>query len=121
MAQLNAFNAALLCCGFNADTTDAITGEGFDTVDVLAKVEDSDIESMIKNIRETRRALGAQAKGNVTFPFLAIKRFKAMHGWAAELRRTGRPVNAGLHAGAMMTTAVARFSLDTMRSTITED
>jgi hypothetical protein len=48
MAQLNAFNAALLRCGFNADSADAITGEGFDTLEVLADVEEEDIDSMIK-------------------------------------------------------------------------
>jgi hypothetical protein len=54
MAQLNAFNAALLRCGFNADTAYAITNEGFDTLEVLADVEEGDIDAMIKNIRETR-------------------------------------------------------------------
>jgi hypothetical protein len=79
MAQLNAFNAALLRCGFNGDTADAIAAEGFDTLEVLADCEESDINAMIKNIRETRHTLGAQAQGNVTFPFLLIWRLKAMH------------------------------------------
>jgi len=121
MAQLNAFNAALIRCGFNADTADAISDEGFDTLETLADVEDGDIESMVKNIRETRRALGAQAQGNVTFPFLAIRRFKAMHAWAAEMKRTDRVLNAGLFTGAMITTAVLRYSLESMRSTTTEE
>jgi hypothetical protein len=123
MAQVNAFNAALLHLGFNADTADAITNEGFDLLDVLSEVEDEDIDSMIKNVRETRWALGqqAQAQGNVTFPFLPIRRLKAMHSWAAELKRTGRPLNAGLFAGAMITTAVMRYSLEAMRASTTED
>jgi hypothetical protein len=72
MAQLNAFNAALLHYGFNTDTANAFTNEGFDTLKVLADVEEGDINAMIKNIRETRQTLGAQAQGSVTFPFLAI-------------------------------------------------
>jgi hypothetical protein len=121
MAQLNAFNAALLRCGFNADSADAITGEGFDTLEVLADVEEEDIDSMIKNIRETRRAQGAQAQGNVTFPFLVIRCLKAMHSWPGEFKRTDRALSAGLFAGAIITTAVLRHSLDAMRAMTQED
>jgi len=121
MAQLNAFNAALLRCGFNADTADAITQEGFDTLEILADVKGDDLDAMIKNVRETRRTFGAQVLGNVTFPFLAIRSLKAMHSWASDLKRTGRALNIGLFAGAMITTAVLRHSLETMRSTTTED
>jgi hypothetical protein len=32
MAQANAFNAALIHVGFNADTAQAIINEGFDTL-----------------------------------------------------------------------------------------
>jgi hypothetical protein len=46
---------------------------------------------MIKNVRETRRIQGAQAQGNVTFPFLAIRQLTAMRCWAAEVLGTGRP------------------------------
>jgi hypothetical protein len=109
MAQLNAFNAALLRCGFNADTADAITLKGFNTLEVLADVEEDDIDTMIKNIRETRRTLGAQVPGNVTFPFLAINVSKpCMYNWASEFRCTGRALNAGLFAGTMIMTAILR-------------
>ncbi len=46
MAQQNAFNTALLRIGFNVDTTEAIIDQGFDTLQVLSEVEESDIESM---------------------------------------------------------------------------
>ncbi len=67
MAQLQAFNQALLRCGFNGDTAAAIVAEGFDTLDVLASMVPDDIDAMIKNVRETRRAMGPAAQGNVTF------------------------------------------------------
>jgi hypothetical protein len=118
MAQLNAFNAALIHCGFNADTADAITNKGFDTLETLADMEEDDIDSMIKN---TRCTLIAQAQGNVTFPFLAICRFKAMHSWATELRRTGRILNTGLFTGALITTAVMQHSLESMHAMTTKD
>jgi hypothetical protein len=121
MAHLNAFNAALIRCWLNNDTAEAITNKGFDTLDTLANVEDGDIDSMIKNIRETRRTQGAQAPGNVTFPFLANRRLKAMHSWATELKRTDRALNAGLFIGALMTAAMLRYSLETMHITTTED
>ena len=121
MAQVNAFNAALGRVGFNADTTQAITDEGFDTLEVLAEIEEDNLDQMIKNVRETRRIQGAQAKGNVTFPFLVIRCFKAMRCWAAELLRTGRPLNPGLFTGVLITTAVLRYSLDAMRTLTTED
>jgi len=121
MAQVNAFNAALVRLGFNGDTATAIIDEGFDNLEVLSEVEEDDIDQVIKNVRETRRVLGAQAQGNVTFPFLAIRRLKAMHGWAAELRRTGRQLNVGLFVGAMITTAVMRYSQEAMRTSSTED
>jgi hypothetical protein len=121
MAQVNAFNAALARLGFNADTANAIIDEGFDSLEVLLEVEEDDVDQVIKNVRETRRVLGAQAQGNVTFPFLAIRRLKAMHGWAAEMRRTGRQLNVGLFAGAMITTAVLRYSVGSMRSSTMED
>jgi hypothetical protein len=121
MAQVNAFNAALARLGFNADTANAIIDVGFDSLEVLLEVEEDDVDQVIKNVRETRRVLGAQAQGNVTFPFLAIRRLKAMHGWAAEMRRTGRQLNVGLFAGAMITTAVLRYSVGSMRSSTMED
>jgi hypothetical protein len=121
MAQQNAFNAALLRLGFNADTATAIVDEGFQDLQTLSEIEESDIDQVIKNIRETRRVLGVQAQGNVTFPFLAIRRFKAMQSWAYELRRTGRPLNVGLFAGALITTAVLRYSLESMRLSTVED
>jgi hypothetical protein len=121
MAQVNAFNAALVRLGFNGDTATAIIDEGFDNLEVLSEVEEDDIDQVIKNVRETRRVLGAQAQGNITFPFLAIRRLKAMHGWAAELRRTGRQLNVGLFVGAMITTAVMRYSQEAMRTSSTED
>jgi hypothetical protein len=121
MAAVNAFNTALTRCGFNPDTTAAIVDEGFDTLDTLATVDEDDIDSMIKNVRETRRALGANAQGNVTFPFLAIKRFKAMRNWATELVRTQRPLNVGLFTGALINNAVARFALERLRADTQED
>jgi hypothetical protein len=121
MAQVNAFNAALMRLRFNADTANAIIDEGFDNLEVLAEVEEDDIDQVIKNVRERRRVLGAQAQGIVTFPFLAIRCLKAMHGWTTELRRTGRQLNVGLFAGAMITTAVVRYTLESMRSSTTED
>ncbi len=65
MAVQNAFNTALTRCGFNVNTTEAIINEGFDTLDTLATVDEDDIDSMIKNVRETRGILGAAAQGNV--------------------------------------------------------
>jgi hypothetical protein len=93
MAAVNAFNQALTRIGFNVDTTEAIIDEGFDTLETLATVDEKDIDAMIKNVRETRRELGGDAEGNVTFPFLAIKRLKAMRFWATELVRAGRQLN----------------------------
>jgi hypothetical protein len=121
MAQQNAFNAALVHLGFNANTSNAIIDEGFADLQTLSEVEEDDIDQVIKNVRETRRVLGAQAQGNVTFPFLAIRRLKAMHSWSAELRRTGRQLTIGLFAGALLTTAVLRYSLESMRSSTAED
>ena len=121
MAAVNAFNQALTRIGFNVDTTEAIIDEGFDTLETLATVDEKDIDAMIKNVRDTRRELGADAEGAVTFPFLAIKRLKAMRFWATELVRTGRPLNAGLFHGAEITTAVNRYSTDAMRSEIEKD
>lgn len=121
VAQANAFNAALTRIGFNIPMAEAMVNEGFDALEVLTEVEESDIDGMIKNIRETRWLLGANAQGNVTFPFLAIKRFKAMHNWALELRRMGRPLNVGLYAGAVITNAVAWYALDSLRATTLED
>ncbi len=57
MAAVNAFNQALMRVSFNVDTTEAIIDEGFDTLETLATVDEKDIDSMIKNIRNTRREL----------------------------------------------------------------
>jgi hypothetical protein len=121
MAQQNAFNTALTRIGFNVDTTERIIDEGFDTLETLADLKESDIDDMIKNVRETRRALGANAPGDISFPFLPIKRLKAMRFWAVELKRTGRPLNAGLFTGALITTALTRYALDLLRSELKED
>jgi hypothetical protein len=122
MAQQNAFNAALTRIGFNIDTTERITDEGFETLKTLSELEESDIDNMIKNVRETHRALGANPPGNISFPFLPTKRLKAMRFWAAELKRTDRPLNnAALFAGAVINTAVARYALDLLRSDLAEE
>jgi hypothetical protein len=121
MAAVNAFNQALTRIGFNVDTTEAIIDEGFDTLETLATVDEKDIDAMIKNVRETHRELGGDAEGNVTFPFLAIKRLKAMRFWATELVRTGRQLNAGLFHGGEITLAINRYSTDAMRSEIEKD
>ncbi len=47
--------------------------KGSDTLDTLATVGKEDIDAMIKNVHETHQTPGAEAEGNVTFPFLAIK------------------------------------------------
>jgi hypothetical protein len=116
MAAQNAFNTALTRCGFNVNTMEAIIDEGFDTLDMSATVDEDDIDSMIKNMRETHHILGAAAEGNVLFPFLAIKRLKAMRNWATELVRTKRPLNAGLFTGMVINNAVARFALEKLRA-----
>jgi hypothetical protein len=122
MAQQNAFSTALTRIGFNVDTTKRMIDEGFDTLETLADLEESDIDDMIKNVRETRTALGANAPGVVSFPFLPIKHLKAMRFWAAEMKRTGRPLNnVGLFAGPLITTAVARYALDLLRSELKEE
>ena len=120
MADAVAFLAALGRCGFNDDTGREIIDQGFDLA-VLATVEDDDIDGMIKNVRETRRVLGAVAQGAVSFPFLAIKRFKAMRYWTAELVRTGRPLVAGSFTGQEIINAVNRRTLDTLRETSQDD
>jgi len=121
MAAVNAFNQALTCIGFNVDTTEAIIDEGFNTLETLATVDEKDIDAMIKNIRDTRREQGDDAEGAVTFPFLAIKRLKAMRFWATEIVRTGRQLNAGLFHGAEITTAVNRYSTEAIRVEIDKD
>ena len=96
MAAAIAFNQALIRCGFNQDTAVAIVGQGFDSLAIVAAADDKDIDGMIKNVRDTRREMGAAAPGNVTFIFLAIKKFKVMQFWAKELVRCNRPLNIGL-------------------------
>jgi hypothetical protein len=109
MAQKIAFNAALIWMGFNVITTDAMIDEGFEMLEILAKVEKSGINDMIKNVHETRWVLGAQAQENVTFTFIAIKCLKAIMYWVAKLRRTGIPSNIGLFSGAMIMVTVTWF------------
>ena len=125
MAANIAFTQALQRCGFNAETAATIVSEGFADLETLTGVEDADIDGMIKNVRESRRmigavgaagAAGAGAGGNVTFPFLAIKKLKAMRAWAAESVRTGCPLNPGLFAGNVMVDAMSRMTLELLRA-----
>jgi hypothetical protein len=96
--------------------------EGFDTLETLADLEESDVDSMIKNVRETHHALGANATGNVKFPFLPTKHLKAMRFWAAELKCTGWPLNnAGLFAGQVIQTAVAHYTLDILHNELIKE
>lgn len=120
MADIVAFHAALVRCGFNADTAEEITNQGFDLA-VLPTIEETDVDAMIKNVRETRRALGAEAEGEVNFPFLPIKRFKAMRFWAAELLRTGRALVAGSFAGPEIANAIIRRDLEKLRDDTKDD
>jgi|GWRWMinimDraft_5_1066013.scaffolds.fasta_scaffold02110_2 hypothetical protein len=120
MADIVAFHAALVRCGFNADTAEEITNQGFDLA-VLPTIEEADVDAMIKNVRETRRALGAEAEGEVNFPFLPIKRFKAMRFWAAELVRTGRALVAGSFTGPEIANAIIRRDLEKLREDNRDD
>lgn len=74
----------------------AIMGQGFDSLAILASADDKDIDGMIKNVRDTRQEMGAAAPGNVSFTFLATKRFKVLQFWAKELVRCNRPLNIAL-------------------------
>ncbi len=78
--------------------------EGFADLETLTGVEDTDIDGMIKNVRKSCHMIGAGGAGmrNITFPFLAIKKLKAMRAWAAESAWTGGPLNPGLFAGNVM-------------------
>jgi len=120
MADIVPFHAALARCGFNADTAEEITNQGFDLA-VLPTIEEADVDAMIKNVRETRRALGAEAEGEVNFPFLPIKRFKAMRFWAAELLHTGRALIAGSFAGPEIANAITRHDLEKLRDDTKDD
>lgn len=121
MAHVHAFTQALIRCGFNQDTAESIWAEGFDDLDVLAQVSVEDVDAMIKNIRETRRAQGGAAQGNVTFTFMAVRRLKALQNWAKERIRTGRPLQPGLFTGVEMNNAVTQLSRETMREEVHED
>ena len=121
IAHVHAFTQALIRCGFNQDTANSIWAEGFDDLDVLAQVSADDVESMIKNVRETRRAQGPTAPGVVTFTFMAVRRLKALQHWAKERIRTGRPLQPGLFIGAEMENAVTQLTRETMREAVHED
>jgi hypothetical protein len=54
MAQQNAFNQALTRIGFNVDTTERMIDEGFDTLETLSELEESDIDNMMKGPRSQR-------------------------------------------------------------------
>lgn len=119
MAANIAFTQALQRCGFNAETAATIVNEGFADMETLTGVEDADIDGMIKNVRESRRMIGAGGAGvgvNITFPFLAIKKLKAMRAWAAESVQTGRPLNPGLFTGNVMMDAMSRMTLELLRA-----
>ncbi len=62
MADAVAFHAALERCDLKDDRSDELIAQGFYRV-ILASFEDDDIDGMIKNVCETRRTLGAEAKG----------------------------------------------------------
>jgi len=121
MAQVQAFTQALIRCGFNNDTAGVIIQEGMETIDSLLVVDDDDIDAMVKNIRETRRVLGAVAVGDVTFPFVAVKRFKAMRNWTVERARTGQVMQAGAFFGAEIPSAVSRYALEKLRKSVEDD
>jgi hypothetical protein len=79
------------------------------------------VDAMIKNVRETRHAIGADAEGEVHFPFLPIKQFKAMRFWAAEKLRTGRALIAGSFAGLEIANAITRRDLEKLRDDTKDD
>jgi hypothetical protein len=119
MAANIAFTQALQRCGFNAETAATIVNEGFADMETLTGVEDADIDGMIKNVRESRRMIGAGGAGvgvNITFPFLAIQKLKAMRAWAAESVRTGCPLNPGLFTGNVMMDAMSCMTLELLRA-----
>jgi hypothetical protein len=73
---------------------------------------------MIKNVREARRRLPAEG---VSFPTLPVKHLKALHSWVKERVRTGVALNAGHWTDVERNAAVARFSVEQLRSETQED
>ncbi len=121
MAHQQAFNQALLRCGFNQATADVILAEGIKDLDTLNELEQDDIDRMIKNVREARRGLPPADVGGVSFPMLPVKRLKALHSWVKERVRTGIVLNAGHWTDAERNAAVARFNIEQLRSETQED
>jgi hypothetical protein len=121
MNELNPFRDALMRLGFNQHTSDEILNQGIDSMDVLSKVMDTDIEDLAKGVLEARKALRNRPAHVISFPFIAMRRFKAMRFWAAENARTGNTQGPESFDGEVMDRYVGLWSIDRQRTDLEED
>ena len=78
--EMNPFREMLMHLGFNQDTSIEILNQGIDSMNVLSKIKDEDIDELAKSVLEARKALKTMPVpvGVISFPFIAMRRFKAM-------------------------------------------
>ena len=119
--DMNPFREMLMQLGFNQDTSIEILNQGIDSMSVLSKIMDEDIDELAKSVLEARKALKTVPIGVISFPFIAMRRFKAMRFWAAENARTGNIQGPQSFTDEIMAKYIDLWDLDKQRTELMEN
>jgi hypothetical protein len=85
MTEARALTACLTRLGFDIPTRELIDRQGIRTLKALTVLPFPEIDKMIQHLSRWKpRASGAQGEDDPapTFPYLAVRRFKALRAWA---------------------------------------
>ena len=99
----------LIVCGITTVATrNAIVQEGFTTVNHFARVNSSDIDNMVKNLRQTRGANQAQARIGA----ISTKNLKALVWWSRDKKRRGLAINGAEFDDQALDEAIEKMELE---------
>ena len=93
MAETVSFKAALGRLGLNANTQTAIVSNGIETIRDLLELQDEDLTSLPRHLRDWRIADADEAH-QVLLPLMALRRLRAMRHWALSQQFLGVLPNA---------------------------
>lgn len=93
--------------GFNHSTSGALMDQGIKGIEDLMILSDKDVDEMIKSAQKTYKYDSSDEEEDaMIFPYLAVKRLKALRFWAEMMSRTGESASP------------SRFTPEVCRSTL---
>lgn len=105
-----AFTSALNRCGFNPTTRNYIRDQNIDTIAAFCEIPLDEIDKMAKVSSAWRQAPAEAGAEQVEFPYLALRKLKALRAWADFSLARGQEPAPAQFAGNTINTWMARLT-----------